>query len=146
MNRRSLNACLTELFHQSVGSVLGSRETDAAGDFFIENDVGENSAFVRFAREQNMLVNTVNGNLFGTHINGDGVSEKGIGETGNGTGHGGAKEQVLAFLGQEFEHLFDVANKAHVQHSVGFIENEEFNVECRCVLVLSDPRAVLVWQ
>ena len=75
-----------------------------------------------------MLVNTVNGNLLRAHVNGDGVSQKGVGKTGNGTWHGSAKEQVLAFLWQEFEHLLDVSNKAHVQHSVGFIQNEELNV------------------
>ena len=74
MNRCSLNTCLTELFHQSVGSVLGSRKDNATGDFLIEDDVGEYSAFVRFAREQDMLVNTVHGDFFRTHINSDSVS------------------------------------------------------------------------
>ena len=128
MNCCCINASLTKLLHQSVGAVLGSCEDNAARDLFIKDDVSKNSALVRFAREHNMLVNTVNCNLLGAHVNGDCVTKKGVGKACDATGHGGAKEQVLTFLWQEFEHLLNVTDKAHVQHSVGFIKNKEFNM------------------
>jgi hypothetical protein len=37
---------------------------------------------------------------------------------------GGREHQVLALLGQQRDDLADVADEAHVEHAVGFIENE----------------------
>ena len=43
-------------------------------------------------------------------------------------GHGGAEHQVLALPGQLGDHLFHVVDKAHIQHTVGFVQNKDLNV------------------
>ena len=43
-------------------------------------------------------------------------------------GEGGGEQQVLSLLGQYRKNLFDVANKAHIQHAIGFIQYQNFNV------------------
>ena len=41
---------------------------------------------------------------------------------------GGGEQQGLAFAWHFGDDLFDVLKKAHVEHTVGFIENERFDV------------------
>ncbi|CAB3703657.1 hypothetical protein LMG26219_05500 [Achromobacter marplatensis] len=42
-------------------------------------------------------------------------------------GERGREQQVLALLGQQREDLADVADEAHVQHAVGFVQHQDFN-------------------
>src|SRR5690606_23216212 len=40
----------------------------------------------------------------------------------------GGEQQVLAPLGQQGENLADIVNKAHVEHAVRFVEDEDFHL------------------
>ncbi|CAB3900878.1 hypothetical protein LMG26858_04229 [Achromobacter anxifer] len=42
-------------------------------------------------------------------------------------GEGGREQQVLALLGQQREDLADVADEAHVQHAVGFVQHQDLD-------------------
>jgi hypothetical protein len=42
-------------------------------------------------------------------------------------GEGGREQQVLALLGQQREDLLDVADEAHVEHAVGFVQHQDLD-------------------
>ncbi|KAG1165099.1 hypothetical protein G6F35_018969 [Rhizopus arrhizus] len=42
-------------------------------------------------------------------------------------GERGREQQVLALLGQQRKDLADVADEAHVQHAVRFVQHQDFN-------------------
>src|SRR5690606_22102881 len=50
------------------------------------------------------------------------------GQFANVLGEGGREQQVLATRRQQTENLADVADKAHVEHAIGFVEDEDFQV------------------
>jgi hypothetical protein len=50
------------------------------------------------------------------------------GEVGDVLGEGRREQQVLAFGRQLGQDLLDVMDEAHVEHAVGFVEDEDFHV------------------
>ena len=42
--------------------------------------------------------------------------------------HSGGEEESLTVLGQDFEHVFHLLAEAHVEHAVGFVQNDRFDV------------------
>ena len=57
------------------------------------------------------------------------VVEEGLGQFADVVGEGGREEQALLLLGHHREDLADVADEAHVEHAIGFVEDE--NLDCR---------------
>ena len=49
-------------------------------------------------------------------------------ERDDGLGHRRAEQETLAVLGDVRENLANVTDEAHVEHSVGFIEDEELDM------------------
>jgi len=42
------------------------------------------------------------------------------------SGKGGGKEQRLTLAGEKSDNLSDGRDKSHIEHSVGFVQNQEF--------------------
>ena len=57
-----------------------------------------------------------------------GLLQQAVGQRLDLVGEGRGKQQVLALLGQQREDLLDVADEAHVQHAVGFVQHQDFDV------------------
>ena len=57
-----------------------------------------------------------------------GVVEEGIGELAYGRGHGGGEEQGLAAAREQADDAFDIGDEAHVEHAVGFVDDEQLGV------------------
>ena len=55
-----------------------------------------------------------------------GFFEHFAGELADFRGHGGGEEKRLAVRGEKFQDAADVGEEAHVQHAVGFVEDEDF--------------------
>src|SRR5690606_13779397 len=56
------------------------------------------------------------------------VAQQFAGKIGDVFGEGGREQQVLALARQAREDLLDVVHEAHVEHAVGFVEDQNFNV------------------
>ena len=51
-----------------------------------------------------------------------------LGQAQNRTGHGCGEQQSLAFSRQAAHNFFDIINKAHIQHFVGLVQYQEFDM------------------
>ena len=64
------------------------------------------------------------------------VIEHRVGKLGDFLRHGRREEQSLPFLAQHRHDALDVVDEAHVEHAVGFVEDEHFDlIERYCALV-----------
>ena len=64
------------------------------------------------------------------------IGEKAIGQQFDLVGESGGEQQVLALLGQHCEDALDVADEAHVQHAVGFVQHQDLDVrQVHCLLL-----------
>ena len=54
--------------------------------------------------------------------------QQAVGERLDLVAEGGGEEQALLLLRQHREHLLDVVDEAHVEHAVGFVEDEDLDV------------------
>ena len=62
------------------------------------------------------------------HVNFLGVHEEGFAKTPDLGRHGGRKEQGLAYLGRQRDDALDVGDETHVQHAVGFVDDQDLDV------------------
>lgn len=64
---------------------------------------------------------------YGRGIDGDslGVIEVFLGESYDAFGEGGGEHEGLPVLGDVFEDGIDLDTEAHVEHAIGFVEDEE---------------------
>ena len=65
--------------------------------------------------------------LRGVTCSDTGLRRKLLGELADVVGVGGREHEVLALLRQHLEHALDVADEAHVEHAVGFVEHEDLH-------------------
>ena len=64
------------------------------------------------------------------------ITQHRIGEPGDFLRHGGREEQRLPHFGKHGDDLLDVVNKAHVEHAIGFVQNQHFDlVEAQRALI-----------
>ncbi len=57
-----------------------------------------------------------------------GIGQEFVGKATDFLGHGRREEKRLALLGQHIDDLFDVGDEAHVEHTVGFVNHQQFAV------------------
>jgi hypothetical protein len=56
----------------------------------------------------------------------DGIAQHRIGEARDFLRHGGGEEQCLPSFRKHRDNLLDVVDEAHIEHAVGFVENQHF--------------------
>ncbi len=82
------------------------------------------------------------GGIARRHVDFERLVTDGAGEVADLVGEGRREHQVLPLLRQQAENLADVADEAHVQHAVGFVEHEHFErVELHRVLLVQVEQA-----
>ena len=125
---RGLEALLGELLRDAVGAALGAREDEHAVDgLLFEN-----------ADQQVELVGALDGAGALAHGVGSGADladadllrlvEHFLGQLADLVRHGGREQQRLALLRHGGDDGADVADKAHVEHPVGLVEDEDVDV------------------
>ena len=58
----------------------------------------------------------------------DRIAQHVRGEIDDGMGHGRGKHQGLSLRGKLGDDFPDIVDEAHIEHAVGLVENETFNV------------------
>ncbi len=119
---------LFQVAAEFVRAVFGAGKDDGefpGGEGF--ELVDEEGAFVFLGYEADLLVHFFGGGRFGGDGDGGGILEDGVGQLADGGGEGGGEKEGLPFLREHGHDFFDVAQEAHVQHAVNFIEDEKFH-------------------
>ena len=75
-----------------------------------------------------MLFDSGDGHRRLLNTNALGVFGEALNQVLNGTWQGGGEENGLPSFGQGFQDKFDVFAEAHVEHDVGFIEDDHFDL------------------
>ena len=75
----------------------------------------------------NALLDTIDRRCLGRHLHPHRIGQDLGRQPGNFAGHGSGKKQRLARLGHRRHDLADIVHKAHIEHPVGFIEDQEFD-------------------
>lgn len=115
-------------FAELIRAVFGAGEDDGESVVLLVSEVLEEEVlFVILVDEADTLVDFFGGGLLGLDGDVGGVIENGSGEGLNGRREGGGEEEGLLFAREGGDDLFDVAEEAHVEHAINFIEDEKFD-------------------
>ena len=128
MNCGCGDPALIKLFDKSICTVFCSCEHDATFNPFLFDDFYQQTPLVGLPKEHNFLINTINRHFFWCDVHFHCIVQERTSKVCNRRRHCCAEEEILSLLWQQFQHLLDVSNKAHVKHSVGFVKDKEFNI------------------
>src|SRR5690606_29571016 len=78
----------------------------------------------RFSDLQELLVDGVGGRILPRYLDLDRVAQEALRQFLDFRRHGGRKEQSLPARRQEAADAFDIGDEAHVEHTVGFVDDE----------------------
>ena len=119
-----------------VCAVLGASEhQDAIGLFGLE-DLDQQRRFRGLVGKDDALFDAFNRRGLRRDCDAGRITQHRIGEAGDFLRHGGREEQRLPHFGKHGDDLLDVVNKAHVEHAIGFVQNEDFDlVEAQRALI-----------
>ena len=73
------------------------------------------------------LADALHRGVAGRDLNGLGLVEQTLGQLTNFVAEGGREKQTLLFLRHHGQHFFNVMDKAHVQHTVGFVQHKHLH-------------------
>ncbi|CAB3692178.1 hypothetical protein LMG26685_04845 [Achromobacter mucicolens] len=127
VNGRGGQAVLDELFGQAVGAVLGAREDQHLVPAAFTDDVADQVALVVLLDHVHRLRDEFGGGVARGDRDFARIVQHAARESTDLVGERGREEQVLALLRQQGENLADVADEAHVQHAVGFVQHQDFH-------------------
>ena len=120
-------ALLHELAHDLVGAMLGAREDQGAVDGLAPQDVGQESQLAASVDMHDALIDLLDGRGDRRHRDAGRIVQHLARQILDLARHGGREEQGLP-LGRQFRDDFaDVVDEAHVEHAVGFVEDEDFD-------------------
>ena len=122
------NARFFELLSEAISAVLSARKNERLRPFLLTNEMHEKLCFVRFINQHHRLIDDLDRRVAASNLDHLWVVQQAIGKRFNVVGKCSAEEQILPLWRQHCEHLFDVVNEAHVEHAVGLIEHEDFNL------------------
>ncbi len=128
MDGLSVDVFLFELSGKPVGAVLGAREDDGTADALFVDELYEQAAFVRLLHEEHVLLDAVRGDLFGADVHRHRAVQHLGHDVVNRSGHGCAEQQILSLVRHHSNHALDVVDEAHVEHAVGLVKHEVFDI------------------
>src|SRR6185312_13189631 len=121
-------AVLAELFGQAVGTVLGTGEHQHLFPVAFGDELGEQQALAPLVHRVHALTHPLGGGVARRHVDGLRILEDAAGQRADLFREGGGEQQVLALLRQERQDAADVADEAHVQHAVRFIQHQDLDL------------------
>ncbi len=128
VDRGSRQAVLLQVLGQAIGTVLGTGEDQHLLPGTLGDQVGEQGPLVAGGDAEHALLDALDGGVRRGDLDALRVLQQLGGEVGDVLGEGGREQQVLALGRQLGQDLLDVMDEAHVEHAVGFVEDEDFHV------------------
>src|SRR3974390_539157 len=127
VDRFSADASPDQAPHDLSGAVLGPCEDQGTIDRFPPQYVDQDCRLPPAIDTNNALLNAFNRRRDWRYRDADRVAQHVRGEFGDSARHGGREHQRLPLDRKLSNNLTDVMDKAHVEHPVGLVENEEFD-------------------
>ena len=124
VNRFRLDARFVDVAHHLIGAVLRAGEHQRGFDFGPLEDFHEEIAFFLLACEEDLLMDGFCSGAHASHFHAHGIGQDGGRELRDAVGHRRREEQRLPLFWQQLDDLLDVVDEAHVEHGVGFIEDQ----------------------
>ena len=122
-----LDAVLGEVVGNIVGAKLGARKHQHLAPVVLIDDVHQHFFFLAAAHRVDDLRDALNSGVAGSDLNALRILQQRRGQVANFIAERGGEQQALFVLGHQGQDFFHVMNKAHVEHSVGFVQHQNFN-------------------
>ncbi len=123
MNHGGVDALTVQALGDAFGAALGARENKAAAAFVVEQVV-EHIGFAVFGDFESLETNIFGRLRSGAEGEADGILCVVAHELRHGAFHRGGEAQSLALARQYAGDAADGREEAHVEHAIGFIEDE----------------------
>ena len=128
VNRGSRQTVLDQVLGQAVGAVLGTGKDQHLLPGALGDQVRNQCTLVTGGNAVNLLVDALDRGVRRGDFDAGRVIEQLVRQIDNVLGEGGREQQVLAFGRQLGDDLFDVMDKAHVEHAVSFVEYQNLDL------------------
>ena len=116
-----------QAFEQGADIAFAIAEDDAIGDFFAVKKRSQGRALLHRRNFNKRLRHIFICRRGRGHLNALGRLQELFRQACDFRRHGGGEKQCLACEGQKFHNAFNIGNKAHVQHAVGFVNYQNFD-------------------
>ncbi|MNM53550.1 hypothetical protein D3C81_646540 [compost metagenome] len=128
MDGRSGQTVLFQVLGQAVGAMFGAGEDQNLFPGTGGNQVSEQGALVAGRQAIDPLLDTLNCGVGWRNLDALGVVQQLVGKVGDVLGEGRREQQVLTLGRQACEDFLHVVDEAHVEHAVGFVQHQGFDV------------------
>jgi hypothetical protein len=122
-----LDTILVELLRQPIRAVLGPRKHKNLSPVAAPDHLGQQLAFAPFIDRIHQLLDAVSRGVSSSDLNLSGIIEKIVREITNLFRERRREQHVLPLFRQVLDDLLDVADEAHIEHAVRFIENKHLD-------------------
>ena len=130
------DAALVQVPGDPVGAVLGAGENEHPLDVLVFQQVAEQGAFLVLGHEKDPLFHLLGRRRRRGGLDAHRIVQQAAGQTLDRIRHGGREQHRLAAFGQGGGNLLHVADEAHVEHAVRFVEDKDLDrVEPQVALV-----------
>ncbi|MCY1403226.1 hypothetical protein D9M71_183960 [compost metagenome] len=128
VDRGSRQAVLGQVLGQAVGAVFGAGEHQHLFPGAEGDQMRQQNALLYRRHAEHALLDTLDGGVRRRDLDAFRVVQQLVGEVGDVFREGRREQQVLALGRQLGEDLLHVVDEAHVEHAVGFVEDQDFHV------------------
>ena len=127
VNGRRFDAGAFQLLSEAVGAMLGTRENQNLMPLTLLDQVHQQVTLLFFLHAIRALFDQFDGRVARRNLNRQRIMQQPLRQAANVVRVGGGEQQVLALLRQQSNDLANVVDKAHVEHAIRFIEDENLN-------------------
>ena len=124
---RSTDAGHAKAFGNAIRAALRARENDDALAGFVSEDRMQPALLFRCADDHDLLIDAVDHDRLRREVDAIRFLQNVISELLDFDRHGRGEERRAPSFGKHRDDFLDVANEAHVEHAVGFVEHERLN-------------------
>ncbi len=128
VDRSGRQAVLVQVLGQAVGAVLGAGEDQHLFPGADGDQVRQQGALLVGRQAEHALLDAFDRGVRRRDLDTLGVLQQLVRQVGDVLGEGRREQQVLALRRQTREDLLDVMDEAHVEHAVGFVQDQDLHM------------------
>ena len=128
VNRQRRDAVARELLGQAAGTVLGAREDQHLVPVVVAHKLGEQFALALAVHRIDALLDRLSRGVAACDFDQRRLVEQTVSQLADVVRERCGEQQVLALRRQDVEDLADVVDEAHVEHAIGFVQHQQFDV------------------
>src|SRR5690606_5727973 len=128
MNGRGGDVVFLQVFRQAVSTVLGTGKYQHLLPLVVFQQLAEQLRLTFFIGRNDPLLDTVRGAVTRADVDFQRIVHQAFGQGADFGRERSGKQQVLPLFRQQCQNFFNVVNKAHVEHTVGFVQHQELEI------------------